>query len=254
MPHLITYNGTIDPDSHIDTYEWTTTSLKLNERFWCTYFPITLDGNVATWFKTLRTGSIDRFGQLKYLFLTNFMQLCKYKGDSHSIIEVKQIEGETIKDYFAQFTNATLSIPGHNEELVAGSFTWGLLSGPLSYKLMGKKPQMREKLKEKVERYIRKEEGEASKQVYHNVMAAPATKHHHPTPHNDNRGGNRYHRRDRGFRPIVRDYRRGWRAEVYTVTDKQAAKGTKTCYCEYQKIRRHDTINCSVLKRDMDEK
>nr|KAJ0215274.1 hypothetical protein LSAT_V11C300149320 [Lactuca sativa] len=33
LPHLKTYNGTADPDSHIDTYERTITSLKLDERF-----------------------------------------------------------------------------------------------------------------------------------------------------------------------------------------------------------------------------
>lgn len=53
LPHSKTYNGITNPDSHIDTYEWTMTSLKLDERFWCTYFPTTLDGNAGTWVKTL---------------------------------------------------------------------------------------------------------------------------------------------------------------------------------------------------------
>lgn len=73
LPHLKIYNGTTNLDSHIDTYEWTMTSLTPDERFWCMYFPTTLDGNTRTWFKTLRTGSIYKynFGQLKYIFLTN---------------------------------------------------------------------------------------------------------------------------------------------------------------------------------------
>ena len=61
LPTLKTYNGTTDPDSHINTYEWTMRSLKLDERFWCTYFPTTLDGNADTWFKTLRPGIISNF-------------------------------------------------------------------------------------------------------------------------------------------------------------------------------------------------
>ena len=89
LPNLNTYNGTTDPDSHIDIYEWTMTSLKLDEQFWCTYLPTTLDGNACTWFKALRRGSIYNFGQLKYLFLMDFMQLRKYKCDSHSIIGCK---------------------------------------------------------------------------------------------------------------------------------------------------------------------
>nr|KAJ0205753.1 hypothetical protein LSAT_V11C500281740 [Lactuca sativa] len=32
LPHLKTYDHTTDPDSDIDTYEWTMTSLKLDER------------------------------------------------------------------------------------------------------------------------------------------------------------------------------------------------------------------------------
>lgn len=67
------------------------------------------------------------------------MQLCKYKRDSHSIIGCKQKEVETVREYFTWFTNATLDVPGHDEGLIAGAFTGGILPGPLSQKLMGKK-------------------------------------------------------------------------------------------------------------------
>lgn len=100
------------------------TSLKLDERFWCTYFPATLDGNTGTWFKMLRTGSIYNFGQLKYLFLTNFMQLRNYTGDSHSIIGYKQKEGDLVREFFTRFTNTMLDVPGHKEGLIVGTFTW----------------------------------------------------------------------------------------------------------------------------------
>lgn len=50
LPTLKTYNGTTDPDNHIDTYEWTMRTLNLDEKFWCTYFITTLDGNTGTWF------------------------------------------------------------------------------------------------------------------------------------------------------------------------------------------------------------
>nr|KAJ0225988.1 hypothetical protein LSAT_V11C100021420 [Lactuca sativa] len=65
LPHLKTYYGTTNPDSHTNTYKWTMTSLKLDERFWFTYFHTTLDGNAGTWFKTLLPGSISNFSQLK---------------------------------------------------------------------------------------------------------------------------------------------------------------------------------------------
>ncbi|XP_023771606.1 uncharacterized protein LOC111920247 [Lactuca sativa] len=165
------------------------TSLKVDERFWCTYFPTTLDGNAGTCLKTLGPGIISNFSQLKYLFLTNFMQLRKYKGDSHSIIGCKQKEGETVREYFTRFINAMLDVPGHDEGLIVGAFTWGLLPGPLSQKLMGKKPLTRAELKERVERYLRQEDGEAAKQAYLNAMTAR----HHNAGHTDFRGGNRHY-------------------------------------------------------------
>lgn len=55
-------------------------SLKLDTRFWCTHFPTTLDGNAGVWFKNLAPNSIQSFMELKELFLTNFMQLRKYRG------------------------------------------------------------------------------------------------------------------------------------------------------------------------------
>ncbi|XP_023762218.1 uncharacterized protein LOC111910623 [Lactuca sativa] len=161
------------------------TLLKLDKRFWCTYFPTTLDGNVGMWFKMVRLGSIYNFGQLKYLFLTNFMQLRKYKGDSHSIIGCKQREGESIREYFTRFTNATLDTSGHEEGLIVGDFTWGLLPGPLSQKLIGKNPPTRAKLKERVERYLRQKEGEVAKQAYLNAITV---KRYNPT-HVETSGG-----------------------------------------------------------------
>ncbi|KAL7613291.1 hypothetical protein Lser_V15G09109 [Lactuca serriola] len=231
------------------------TSLKLDERLWCTYSPMTLNGNADTWFKTLHPGSISNFAQLKYLFLTNFMQLRKYKGDSHSIIGCKKKEGETVREYFTRFINATLDVSGHDEGLIAGAFRWGLLPGPLSQKLMGKKPQTRAKLKERVERYLRKKEGEAAKEAYLNAMT---TKRHNPS-HTDFREGGRHFgqvRRPRvRFRPFDKDDRRSRRPEVYTVSEKQQpTKSPKSRYCEYHESKTHDTASCSVLKKEMEEK
>lgn len=67
---------------------------------------------------------------------------------------------------------------------------WGLLPGTLSQILMGKKPKTRVELKEKVERYLTQEEGEATKQAYLNVMTTPM-KRHNP-PHAETHSGNKH--------------------------------------------------------------
>lgn len=79
-----------------------------------------------------------------------------------------------------------------------------------------------------------------------------------PTHHPDPRAGGRFMGRDRRlpghFRPFTTDERRGRRAEVYTVDEKPTSKGSKMCYYEYHKSRKHDMISCSVLKREIEEK
>ena len=77
-------------DENIDTYKWTMTSLRMDKRFTYTYFMVMLSGNARKWFKALGPGSISSFELLRYIFLNNFMQLRKIKGDANSIMECKE--------------------------------------------------------------------------------------------------------------------------------------------------------------------
>nr|KAJ0210057.1 hypothetical protein LSAT_V11C400196130 [Lactuca sativa] len=110
--------------------------------------------------------------------------------------------------FLVHFTNATLDVPRHEEGLIAGAFTWGTPTRSFIAKLMGKKPQTRVELKERVERYLRQEEGEAAKQAYLNAMT---TKHYRPT-YTERPGGSRHLGRGKRslgrFRPFSRDDRR----------------------------------------------
>ena len=141
MLNIPKYDGTTDPDEHIDTYEWTMMSLRMDKRFTCVYFLVTLSGNTGKWFKALRPDNISSFEQLRYLFLNNFMQLRKGKEDANSIMACKQKEGESIRAYYDRFTLATLNVPGHEEFLVTGTFAQGLLPDPVSKKMQGTIPQ-----------------------------------------------------------------------------------------------------------------
>lgn len=158
------YNGMTDLDEDIDTYKWTMTLLRMDKRFIRTYFPVMLAGKEDKWFKALCPGSIISFSPLRYLFLNNFMQLQKGRGDTNSIMECKQKEGESIREYYARFTLATLSMLGHEQFLVIGAFAQGLLSSHLSKKMQGIVPKTRDKLKYRVERYLRQFDGEEQKE------------------------------------------------------------------------------------------
>ncbi|KAI3493481.1 hypothetical protein L1887_41873 [Cichorium endivia] len=260
LPTLKVYNGTTCPDSHIDTYEWHMTSLKLDQRFWCTYFPTTLDGNAGAWFKSLAPNSIYNFEQLKQLFLTNFMQLRKYRGDNHSIMGCKQREGESVKEYFRRFNKVTLDVPGQDDRMVTGAFTWGLLPGPLSRKFLGKPPQTRHELKERVERFLRQEEGTVEKQSYLKATSDQYQKRHDRYQHRGRRNDYaapsfRGGRPPRRYNPFSREDQRNRNEDVYVVKENTSkAQDNRNRYCEYHKSRAHDTTDCAMLKREMEEK
>lgn len=120
---------------------------------------------------------------------------------------------------------------------------------------MGKKPQTRAELKERLERYWRQEEGEAAKQAHLKDMTAKR----YIQNHIEMPGGSRHFGRGRKplgrFRPFARDDKRGRRPDVYVVVDKPPTmKAQKVQYCEYHKSKTHDTTNCSILKKEMEEK
>ena len=59
----------------------------------------------------------------------------------------------------------TLNVLGHEEFLVTGAFTQGLLSVPLSKKMQGTVPYSRDELKCRVEKYLRQIEGDERKEA-----------------------------------------------------------------------------------------
>lgn len=67
----------------------------------------------------------------------------------------KQREVKSIRAYYNRFTLTMLSIPGHEEFLVTGTFAQGLYPDPLSKKIQGTVPKTRDKLKYKVAKYLR---------------------------------------------------------------------------------------------------
>lgn len=75
----------------------------------------------------------------------------------------KQKEGDSIWAYYDIFTLERLYISVHDEFLVTGTFTQGLLPNHLSKKMQGMIPQSRDELKYRVEKYLRQIECEERK-------------------------------------------------------------------------------------------
>ena len=258
LPHLKVYDGTTCPDSHIDMYKWQMQSLRLDKRFWCTHFPTTLDGNAGLWFKSLAPRSIRSFAELKQLFLTNFMQLRKYRGDVREIIGCRQMEGETIQKYFQRFNTATMNVPGHNDNIVTGAFTHGLLPGTLSTKFVGRMPNTRDELKERVEKYLRQTAGHTTKTAY---LKAASSQHDKEDGNYNHRHSHRRQRYPKPYADYGRDERRSNYPGVLMVDERPKTDTrpdnyprSKSRYCEYHGRSGHGTTECFGLRRELEGK
>ncbi|KAI3789244.1 hypothetical protein L2E82_02036 [Cichorium intybus] len=191
------------------------------------------------------------------------MQLRKYRGDIREIIGCKQLEGEPVRAYFKRFNEATLNVPGQNDNLVTGAFTHGLLPGPLSTKFLGKPPATRQEMKERVERFLRQEEGTAAKEAYLKAAATSSLKarENHSQYLGDRRQPFRRGKPPKPYNTPYKDDRRYRRTDILAVAEKsKPVRRTperprdQSKYCEFHKCYGHDTAECVVLKKELDQR
>nr|GEV34458.1 reverse transcriptase domain-containing protein [Tanacetum cinerariifolium] len=85
---------------------------------WCHMFNSTLIGAARVWFDELLPESIDGYKDMKAAFPSYFMQQKKYVKDPVEIHNIKQREGETLKDFIERFKIETGQLIKHLNEHV----------------------------------------------------------------------------------------------------------------------------------------
>ncbi|GJS85139.1 reverse transcriptase domain-containing protein [Tanacetum coccineum] len=116
MPNNVkTYDGTGDPEDHLKVFQAAAQVEHWAMPTWCHMFNSTLIGAVRVWFDELPAESIDGYKDLKAAFLSYFMQQKKYVKDPVEIYNIKQKDGETIKEFMECFKTKTGRMKGAPE-------------------------------------------------------------------------------------------------------------------------------------------
>ncbi|GJU34053.1 reverse transcriptase domain-containing protein [Tanacetum coccineum] len=116
MPNNVkTYDGTGDPEDHVKKFQAAAQVERWAMPTWCHMFNSTLIGTARVWFDELPPESIDGYKDLKAAFLAYFMQQKKYVKDPVEIHNIKQRDGETIKDFMERFKVETGRMKGAPE-------------------------------------------------------------------------------------------------------------------------------------------
>ncbi|KAL0290853.1 UNVERIFIED_CONTAM: hypothetical protein Sradi_7041300 [Sesamum radiatum] len=98
-PNISEYDGTKDPQDHLDRFLAKADLLDLSDAAYCKIFRTTLAGKAMAWFNQLPMGTIDSFEQLSQRFLHHFAINKRYPKTALYLFTVIQREHESLRDY-----------------------------------------------------------------------------------------------------------------------------------------------------------
>jgi len=110
-PHMDVYDGSSDPDVHVKSYMTQANLFSTDGRVHYRLFPTTLKGPALDWYYSLLTNSVSSFEMLCARFTARFADSKPAIASSASLHHIVQGDNESLRQYMARFTKATLLIP-----------------------------------------------------------------------------------------------------------------------------------------------
>ena len=119
------FNGTTDPDDHVDVYKAQMYVQDVDDATCCRYFLATLKGIAQKWFNGLPRGSVSSFFQLAELFSAHFVASKKERKMSIHLARIRQQRGKDLKGYVRRFNHEAVLIPNLQDGLAYAAFLNG---------------------------------------------------------------------------------------------------------------------------------
>jgi len=152
------YDGTTDPDKHINSYVSQLTLFTTDRYIYCKVFPTSLRGAVLSWFTRLPPGSIDSFATLKAKFVAQFATSKPHQMMSVPLVTIRQERGESLKRFMARFGQVTLAICGLLPEVAMAYLITTLRPGPFAESLAMQPPANMDDLRRRATQFMQVEE------------------------------------------------------------------------------------------------
>ncbi|KAL0396845.1 UNVERIFIED_CONTAM: hypothetical protein Scaly_0132900 [Sesamum calycinum] len=162
VSNLSEYDGTGDPQEHLDKFYAKIDWYDLRDAAYCKVFRTTLSKRALAWFNQLPAGTISSFEQLTQRFLHHFSMNKRVPKTAAFLFTMRQRENESLRDYMQRFVEAVHEVPHVNHELLAIIIQQNLLPGRFKESIAGKPPITMENLLMRSQKYIQIEESNAS--------------------------------------------------------------------------------------------
>ncbi|KAI3828580.1 hypothetical protein L1987_02684 [Smallanthus sonchifolius] len=159
MPaNIKTYDGTNDPEDHLQVFSGAVGVERWTNAECCHMFMQTLIGSARLWFSSLPERSIDSFDDLSQRFLANFTQLKKYTKDAAVLYQIKQKEDEGLRSFIERYKKEGLSYAGATERMRVSGFMNAVRPKQLIEDLNKNIPHTMDEALERAEAYLRGKE------------------------------------------------------------------------------------------------
>ncbi|GAU49856.1 hypothetical protein TSUD_129980 [Trifolium subterraneum] len=109
-PTLDKYDGTTDPDEHVQSVETALNYRNLRGSIKCKLFPLSLIRGALTWWRNLPPGSIDSWEELCRMFTAHFTTSRRHPKTVASLKEIIQGAEESLRSYIERFNKVSVEV------------------------------------------------------------------------------------------------------------------------------------------------
>ncbi|KAJ0455653.1 putative retrotransposon gag domain-containing protein [Helianthus annuus] len=116
------YNGSSDPDDHMNIFIGSGCNGRWDEPTWCHFFPQTLTGLARAWFDSLPVGSLASFEDLHAKFLAHFCQQRHHERDSMDVMNILRGDNKSLESFVVRYNKECLEIGGVADQMARNHF------------------------------------------------------------------------------------------------------------------------------------
>ncbi|XP_068467073.1 uncharacterized protein [Phaseolus vulgaris] len=132
--------GVEDPETHLTAFHTQMMLSGGSDAVYCKLFMSTLSEITLEWFVSLPDGHITSFQQFSKLFMEQYIVNRAPPVVSYDLFDVRQNQGESLKDYLSRFGAQVVRLPSKDEDMMVHAFKKGVMPGPFTESLIRSHP------------------------------------------------------------------------------------------------------------------